>query len=119
MGEKEDIERHAFTDEEETYESDSSEPIYFSHDYLDTLLRSFGGFGITPGMRDLFWHKSTPSIAIYGDKCVARLCLSEFSDICIGNGVRDFPTDMWKRILEEQMVKINSATTALSYNLIV
>jgi hypothetical protein len=112
MSEKDDLARMSVEDEDEEDEDDDEEEeeenppsIYFSRDYLNTLLISLGGTGMTPGMSSIFQPSNEFSTLFYGDEDYAELFLSEFRDICIGNGARSVATDEWYSLFDEQVAK--------------
>ena len=109
MGEKEDIERHAFEEEEEEREWEPSSPIYFSREELDTLLRSLGGFGVLDDMHDIFHPPGPQSLLIHGDEHVTCLYMSEFRETAAENGARRISTNEWESLVEQQIAKEEDA----------
>ena len=115
MSEKDDLARMAVEEDEEEEEEDEDEDeeededappsIYFSREYLSSLLNSLGGAGMTPGMSAMFHPSNEFSALFYGDEDYAELFLGEFRDICIGNGARSVATDEWYSLFDEQMAK--------------
>jgi hypothetical protein len=121
MGEKDDLARISVEDEDdededeedddedddETYEAEDEEDysavMMFSRNDLNTLLISLGGAGMTASMSSIFHASLTPSL--HGEEHVTWLDLSQFRDICIGNGARHVATVEWQSIVEEQVAK--------------